>query len=160
MDKMMLVLMALSLSLPAHAQPSPPTSVTPATDATAAGAQAAKDEPTNYTIENSLSIRDPFQKRLAPDNVNIAALPELERYDLDSFRLVGVITGPHRAKAMVTGPSNKMYVVEENTHIGLRHGFIKKIAPGVIYVEEKVINLLGQEESIETAIEFKDKKKE
>lgn len=96
--------------------------------------------------------------------MNDVSIPELERFDLDKWSLVGVITGPKKSKAMVVSPSGKMHIVEEDVHIGTRHGFIKKIVPGAISVEEKVVNLLGQEEKVETVIQFKekdaDKKKE
>ena len=111
-----------------------------------------------FTIENSLSVRDPF-RRPAPSGPQVDdTTPELLRYEIDKFKLVGVITGPKKAKAMLTSPSGKMHIVAEEMPIGTRRGFIKKIAPGMIEIEEKVINLLGQEENIDTVIEIKDEK--
>lgn len=129
----------------AFAQPSPPQD---------------KGEQTSFTMENSISLRDPFRRPTPAGGQAVAdaRIPELERYELDKLKLVGVITGPRKPKAMVTTPSGKMHIVAENATIGVRHGRIKKIAPGMIEVEEKVVNLLGQEENIETLLEIKDDK--
>lgn len=119
-------------------------------------------EQESFTLENSLSLRDPFRRppsKVAKEFAGGGILPELERYELDKFKLVGVVTGPRKNKAMVTTPDGKMHIVSETMHIGTRHGVIKRIAPGRVSVEEKVVNLLGQEENIETTIEFESKDK-
>ncbi|HRK03072.1 MAG TPA: hypothetical protein PLH57_10450, partial [Oligoflexia bacterium] len=55
-------------------------------------------------------------------------------------------------------PSGKMVIVQEKTILGPRRGSITRIVPGAVFIEERVVNLLGQEEKIETIIEFKEKK--
>lgn len=113
-------------------------------------------------LQDFLNLRDPFRK-FKPKKSPLAdewALPELERFASDSYRLIGVITGTKKNKALITGPSGKMHIVTENTRIGQRKGYIKRINPSNIVIEEKVINLLGQEEKIETVLEFEDKNKE
>ena len=108
----------------------------------------------------TLSSADPggSRRRSQPHSRNRAG------YDLDKLKIVGIITGPKRSKVMIKIPSGKMFIVEELTHIGTRHGLIKKILPGMIEVEEKVVNLLGQEESVQTVMEYnglgKEKEKE
>ncbi|MBI3558146.1 MAG: pilus assembly protein PilP [Deltaproteobacteria bacterium] len=132
----------------AQAQPTP--------GSTAAASKGAEKEAASFTIENSLTIRDPFRKPLPQGNGNDLSVPELERFDLDKYKLVGVMTGPKKPKALIVAPGGKMHIIDGNTRIGTRHGVVHQIMQGAISVEEKVVNLLGQEESIETLIEMKD----
>jgi Tfp pilus assembly protein PilP len=173
-----LVILAVS-TLVAAAQPSPPAAKA---DAKAPEAKSAESKPAEskpaetpaapktagapasdeaFTLENSLNLRDPFRK--PPSKAAFGAeggnIPPLERYELDRYKLVGVITGPRKNKALITDPDGKMHVVSEAMFIGTRHGKITHIRPGQILVEEKVVNLLGQEEKVESALEFaKDEK--
>lgn len=172
----------LAFQLSAHAQPTPPAAAAPATvgagsappvaaeaaappaapGAAPASAPKEKDaEATNFTIENSLTLRDPFRRLILDNNGTRGSegLPELERFDVEKFKLVGVITGPKKSKALVTGPSGKLHIVSEDTKIGTREGVIRKIAPGMIEIQERVVNLLGQEEQIETVLQFKEEGK-
>ena len=141
----------------AHAQPTPGSAVAaPATAGTAAVESKVPEKESNFSIENSLTIRDPFRRPVPVGNVNDLTVPELERFDLEKYKLVGVMTGPKKSKALIIAPSGKMHIVDEQTRIGTRHGLIKQIMQGAVSVEEKVVNLLGQEENIETLIEMKD----
>lgn len=134
-----------------------------------------------FTLENSLNLRDPFRKFVPKAAVGIK-VPELERCDLTNYQLVGIITGPKKNKAIITtlesgsrvnansclpsvdadGKPNvdnsKMSIATEGMRIGVRGGVIKKISRSMIFVEEKLVNLLGQEENIEVPIELKSVK--
>jgi Tfp pilus assembly protein PilP len=114
----------------------------------------------NFTIENSINLRDPFSRLINKSSQQIGEtqIPELERHDLTQFKLVGIITGPKRNKALLMGPDSKMHVVTESTVVGTRHGQITVIKPGGVTVHEKVVNLLGQEEGVDTTIVFEEKK--
>lgn len=122
-----------------------------------AGNEEKGAQPT-FTLENSLSLRDPFRRFTPKANANTdenGLIPELERYELDKYRLMGIITGPKKNKALVLSTvDGRMHIVAEKQRIGVKRGVVKKIAPGSVVVEEKVVNLLGQEEKVETAIEF------
>ena len=151
-----LLCLLVLLSGTSRAQPTPAEGDKPSAEANEPPKPGAED----YTLENSLNIRDPFRRAMPraslaqDDNGN-----DLEKYEIDKFKLVGVITGPKRHKALLTTPSGKMHVVSESMRIGNRRGVIKKIAPGTITVEEKLVNILGQEEVIETNIDFKSGEK-
>lgn len=133
-------------------------------------AQDAKSSETNdeefdvsgpLTLENSLKLRDPFAifKDDVLLNPQFSSLPELERYPLDRFRLIGVIVGTKKNKAMLVSPDGKLHIVSENVKIGVRNGRIKSIMEGNVLVEEKVINILGKEEKIISKIELDNKDK-
>ena len=117
---------------------------------------------TTITLENSLALRDPFRQpklKVASDVNEGGTIPELERFEVEQFKLIGVISGLKKNKALLTSPDGKMHIVSENMRLGNRHGLIRKIAPGTVLIEEKVVNLLGQEEKIQMSIQFKDKDK-
>ncbi len=142
----------------AQAQPTPGSAVaTPAAGSTVGAkiSEKEKDSP-SFTIENSLTIRDPFRRPAPPGSANDLTIPELERFELEKYKLVGVMTGPKKPKALIVAPSGKMHIIDASTRIGTRHGVVRQIMQGAISVEEKVVNLLGQEENIETLIEMKD----
>jgi Tfp pilus assembly protein PilP len=122
---------------------------------------AAPEEPA-ITLENSLTLRDPFrqpQMKLANEVNEGGRVPELERFQIEQFKLMGIITGPKKNRAMVSSPEGKIFIVSEEMRIGSRRGTVKQIRPNAVIVEEKVVNILGQEERLETSIQFKDKSK-
>jgi Tfp pilus assembly protein PilP len=96
--------------------------------------------------EDLLKMRDPFRK---PDVIAKAAKPknDLEQYPVHEFKLAGVVTGPGKMKAMLLAPNGKTYFVSENEKLGDKRGVIKKITPEMIQVQERLINLLGAEET-------------
>ncbi len=137
----------------ASAQPNPSDSVTEIKSQTT----QVTAEP--ISVEESLSMRDPFRrpaKFAAPGND--LALPDLERYGSDQIKVVGIITGPKKPKALVVTPNNKMFIVSENDRIGVHKGIITKIKEKSILVKEKIVNLVGQEESTNTEIFYTTKK--
>ncbi len=118
-------------------------------------------EDTSMHLQNYLHLRDPFRKPMLKVSTEVTeggSIPELERYPLDQLKLIGIITGPKKNKALLTTPNGRMHIVTERMHVGNRRGLIKRIVPGTILVEEKVVNLLGQEEKIETTLEFEKEK--
>lgn len=145
----------------AHAQPTPGAIAATQDSAPDAAAMTAGQSPQQdtFTLENSLNLRDPFSRFIAKseDRVDQALIPELERFDLEQFKLVGIITGAKRNKALLTAPDGKMHVISERATIGTRRGTVTRITPGAIVVHEKVVNLLGQEEGVDTQIEFQEK---
>ena len=77
---------------------------------------------------------------------------DLEKYATEEFKLLGVSTGPDRLRALIQAPNQKTYFVAEKTKIGIHKGVIKKITPEVVEVREKIINVLGQEETVSAEI--------
>lgn len=111
------------------------------------------------TLQGSLNFRDPFKKFTPKDDGIRTDTPEIQRYAIESFKLVGVISGTKKNKAMLSGPDGKLHIVTENLKIGNRKGVVKSIEPGIVKIEEKVLNILGEEEKVESSIQFnKDKK--
>jgi Tfp pilus assembly protein PilP len=119
-------------------------------------APGARAEGTNFE-EEMMKLRDPFKM---PELAHGDTVSELETIPLEKFKMVGVVTGPKHVKAMLIGPDGKIFYVGEKTHIGVRKGTIKKISSRAVFVEEKIVNILGQEEVMVTEIKLVDLNKD
>ncbi len=88
--------------------------------------------------------RDPFRSVLADlaegpraDNQPACTSP-LCRWDLDQFRLVGVVSGMSNPLAMVEDPKGKGYILQRGTQIGKNAGKVTQIRPAEVVVTEIV----------------------
>lgn len=98
-----------------------------------------------------LKLRDPFlrpRKQTREDRRR----SDLEVYNVEQFRLVGVMTGPGKTRAMVVAPNSKTYFISEADRIGVNNGRVVKILPDLVLVQEKILNVLGQEEKLVSEI--------
>jgi Tfp pilus assembly protein PilP len=98
-----------------------------------------------------LKQRDPFKK----PTINIqkeGTQSDLEIFPLEKLRMLGVMTGGQHLRAMVLAPNGKTYFVQEKMAIGDRKGIIKKITDEEIVVRERVVNVLGIEETVNSTI--------
>jgi hypothetical protein len=105
------------------------------------------------TSSDMLSLRDPF-RRPNLDTQNERPKSDLETFPADQLKMVGVLTGPKKFKAMIFAPNGKTYFVTLNTRVGLRNGVITRITENSVLIREKVVNLLGQQEDLETALQL------
>lgn len=121
-----------------------------------AGFHAAAEEPGGRGSPigtDVLQIRDPFRMPIISKEM---AQPksELELYPVHSFKMTGIVTGPKKLRAMLTGPDGKIHFVSESDKIGIKKGFVRKISAEYVEVLEKVVNVLGQEETVITQLEL------
>jgi Tfp pilus assembly protein PilP len=122
-------------------------------------------------IENPLELRDPFQSpqvkgqqrrqggnrfRRGENNYSNLAQENLRDWNVYDLRVVGVMIGKERramiARGQGDGPAEKIVVVKEGTSIGPDNAEVKAILPGGIILVEKIINVYGQEEYLETVV--------
>ena len=98
-----------------------------------------------------LRIRDPFRR---PDvgGQEVGVRSPLERFPASDFQMVGVLTGPERIRAMVLAPDGKSHFVAEMMKIGQRKGIVRRITSNSILIREKIVNVFGQEESVDTEL--------
>lgn len=116
-------------------------------------------------IENPFELRDPFkaplmrgnkkegraEKSLMRDGVytNIGALGTV---DLNKMQIVGVMIGKERrALARIEGKAD-IFVLREGMRLGSDNAELKAIHPGGIILVEKLVNVYGEEEYLETVI--------
>ncbi len=112
------------------------------------------------TLEEVLKLRDPFKMpNLAALRSGGGARTELEQFNLTDYKILGVITGPGRVRAMIQGPNNKTYFVKQGQKIGTQNGVIKAITPESIVVHEQIVNLLGNKETLVTELRLAAGKK-
>lgn len=112
---------------------------------------ARAETSTGNDFQTLLNIRDPFRKISLSATAKVPRTP-LEQFPSDSFKMVGVLTGPERMRAMVQDPDGKTHVVSEKMKIGLRDGVIHRIAGDRIVIREKLTSVLGQIEDVDTPL--------
>lgn len=128
--------------------PPPPKSVavkTPPASKVSSPEVKVEDKKTEFVYVTE-GRRDPFVpltpiKR--PLEISSEPATPLQSYDLNQFRLVGVIVGKGAPKAMVTSPDGKSYVIAKGVKIGKNNGVVKEINSDVILVVEKYYDLSG-----------------
>ena len=128
---------------------SPPSAAAPPPQAQIVDApQPAKveEEKVAEFIYDPTGRRDPFVPltRIRKP-IEDSGEPEtpLQSYDVDQFRLAGVIVGKGASKAMVVAPDGKSYVLFKGVKIGKNNGVVLKISSEVILVEEKYYDFSG-----------------
>jgi type IV pilus assembly protein PilP len=92
-------------------------------------------------IYDSKNRRDPFQVYAdfrPAENVNLAALNPLQRYELDELHLIGVMWDVHNPKAMFVDPEKVVHVVGRDESIGKHNGYIATIREGEVVVVESI----------------------
>lgn len=86
--------------------------------------------------------RDPFVQpvldRPVPMGARHGPFLALQRFDINTLKLVGIIWDVKRPRAMITDPGGKMHIVGPNAKIGPRNGYIAVIREGEIVVVETV----------------------
>jgi hypothetical protein len=122
----------------------------------AAAAAPASEGDLTQVIEEALALRDPF-KRPEGFQVNAAVtISELERFPTEQYKLVGVITGASRLRAILQDPEGKTHFVAERMRIGTRRGVIRQIRTDAVVVRERMVNVLGKEETSDNEIRLPD----
>lgn len=119
-------------------------------------------------IENPFNLRDPFKApqgksdgsdkregfyisgKGSYSNIGVAALDQLS---VQNMKVVGVLIGKER-RALVNGggKGEKVIVLKEGMKIGPESAELKAILPGGIVLVEKIVNVYGEEEYLETVI--------
>jgi hypothetical protein len=120
-------------------------------------------------IENPLDLRDPFK---APQSKNDdktgkrkgyfvggkgqysnIAENQLGSLVIHDIKVVGVLIGKERRVLIHANETAKdVIILKEGMKIGPDHAELKAIMPGGIILVEKIVNVYGQEEYLETVI--------
>lgn len=117
------------------------------------------------TIENPFSLRDPFKaptmkaegksKRgfsvLGQGQYSNIKETDLEQLRVGQLKVMGVLIGRER-RAMVSADGKRVVIVKEGVKIGPDRAELKAILPGGIVLVEKIVNVYGEEEFLETVI--------
>lgn len=128
--------------------PKPAAAAAPAAPAPAAAPVGALpgEAPTVYTY-NAVGKRDPFRSYFAEvdeaDEAN-RTQSELQRFDIDQLKLVGVVVGTATPIGMVEDPTGLGHVVREGTLMGKHWGQVKHIRRGEIIIQEEFRDFTGR----------------
>jgi Tfp pilus assembly protein PilP len=119
-------------------------------------------------IDNPFNLRDPFKAPGAKsDNKkegkgfyvsgkgqysNIGET-QLDQISINTMKVVGVLIGKERRALINNGGENtKVIILKEGMKIGPENAELKAILPGGIVLVEKIVNVYGEEEYLETVI--------
>jgi type IV pilus assembly protein PilP len=128
---------------PAMPPPPPPAAAqveaAPADPAVGAGIFAGFLDPFDYDPRGR---RDPFAQPvadvpMAPGLTHGPLLP-LQAFEVAQLRVVGILWNVRSPKAMVKDPDGKLHIVETNTKVGPRNGYIAVIREGELVVVETI----------------------
>lgn len=138
-----------------------------ATVALAQRNQRIREEFTQKTkIENPFELRDPFkppilknqrkegraQRSLMRDGIYTNINP-MGVIDIDTLQVVGVMIGKERRALVRTGgDKSQIMVLKEGMVLGKDNAELKAIHPGGIILVEKLTNVYGEDEYLETVI--------
>jgi type IV pilus assembly protein PilP len=124
-------------------------------------------------IDNPMQLRDPFKAPFSKSGKkvedNAGAAPKYTKTEKGEFRnfqeaslgetdiynikLVGVLIGKERRAMVKLKPEDKQVtIIREGTKLGPDNAEVKAILPGGIILIEKIVNVYGQEEYLETVI--------
>jgi type IV pilus assembly protein PilP len=121
---------------------STPAPAAPKAAAKPTAAPAAAQEAGPQFSYSPVGKRDPFYSYLADLQNTIEAPSQrtrepTETFELDQYRLTGLVTGTAQPRAMVEDPEGKGHVITLGTRLGKRGGVVTRIAPeGIIVTEE------------------------
>lgn len=138
-----------------------------------AGFSYAQDIPKTDIFKNKtkivdpFKIRDPFRSQKETKNYQkeekitktggirngiFTNLGTIENVSLANIKIIGVIIGKDRRAIAQVGASKSGVILKEGMKIGEDKAEIKAILPGGIVLVEKIVNVYGQDEYLETVI--------
>jgi type IV pilus assembly protein PilP len=100
-------------------------------------------------VYNPIGKRDPFRSFLGTggdggDGGDDSPRTPLQRYELDEYRLVGIIWGVDRPRALVEDPNRVGHVMEIGTYIGKNWGKVTQITSTEVVVTEEYQTIDGE----------------
>lgn len=105
--------------------------------------EVVKEDPFVYVTEGRRDPFVPLSSIRRPVNDNTEPATPLESYDLNQFRLIGVVIGKGAPKAMVVAPDGKSYMLSKGVRIGKNNGVIIEMNSQVIRIKEKYYDFSG-----------------
>lgn len=116
-------------------------------------------------LDNPFELRDPFKAPpMKTENKNqrtgfyisgkgsYSNIQESKIESIQDLRVVGVLIGKERRALVTSGEGKDVIILKEGMKVGQDEAELKAILPGGIVLVEKIINVYGQEEYLETVI--------
>ncbi len=140
MRKLVIAAVLLCAACEEEAPPAPPPK--PKKQELISREQAAS-QPSEKYVYTSIGKRDPFrpyyvdQALEEEEKQSARALTELEKFEIDQLKLVGVVTGTSTPSAMVEDPSGAGHTIMIGTLIGKHSGRVNKIKRDEVIILEE-----------------------
>ncbi len=111
-------------------------------------------------VYNPEGRRDPFRSILVTSEMGrtLGSLPPLLRTEIGELRLIGIVWGGFGYSAMVQTPDGKGYTIRVGTPVGPNHGSVRKITDRYLTVEEKYMDIFGQNKVREIKLDLHPQK--
>jgi type IV pilus assembly protein PilP len=118
----------------------------------------------NTLVKNPLDLRDPFKRKMIKRKNSITSKvanttgiyknydDSIENKPIESFKIVGVMTGSERRAMVKTGKNSETYIIKEGMRLGPNQAEVKAILPGGVILLEKIRNVYDQDEYLETVL--------
>lgn len=97
-------------------------------------------------VYNPIGKRDPFRSFLSFGSraEDTAPRTPLQKYEIDQYRLVGIVWGINRARALVEDPEGVGHVMEMGTYVGRNWGKVTQISDNEVVVTEEYKTIDGE----------------
>ena len=109
--------------------------------------QVQEDKSTIGYVYDAENKRDPFKTyfdELMMQEKEQRNLSELQRFDLATLKLVGVVAGTATPMALIEDPSGKGHTIKIGSLVGKNYGQVKQIRRGEIDVQEEFRDFTGK----------------
>jgi type IV pilus assembly protein PilP len=114
-----------------------------AADAAAAVGEDDEKAVAEY-VYNPIGKRDPFRTFIATaEDEEIRSPTPLQRYELEQYKLTGIVWGVDRPRALVEDPEGMGHVIELGTYIGKKWGKVTQITSNQLVVTEEYLTPEG-----------------
>ncbi|MBN1336334.1 MAG: pilus assembly protein PilP [Deltaproteobacteria bacterium] len=91
-------------------------------------------------VYNPIGKRDPFRTFIASiEEEDIASPTPLQRYEIEQYRLTGIVWGVDRPRALMEDPEGIGHVVELGTYVGRKWGKVTRIRSDRIVITEEYL---------------------
>lgn len=118
------------------------------------------------SIEKPLDLRDPFASPMEKLKMSVeknefkkdgkdiySNIKEIGQVKVEELQIIGVLIGKNRrAIVKVKGANKGTFILKEGMKLGENKAEIKAILPGGVILVEKLTNIYGEEEYLETVI--------
>lgn len=115
-------------------------------------------------IEKPFELRDPFQQPLMKREEEVKStvtknnkgvysnIKTIGKVQVKDINIVGVLIGKERRAIVKIANQTEPFILKEGMKLGENDAEIKAIVPGGMILVEKVVNIYGEDEYLETVI--------
>ncbi len=151
--------LAVALLACTEEEPSGPAAPSPSVAREKAQAAVIEEQAMGQYSYTPVGKRDPFYSYLSDVEATAQSsrqrrLEATEMYELDQYRLTGLVTGTSQPRAIVEDPEGKGHRIEIGNRIGKRGGVVTRITGEGLVVTEEILTPAGDRVRVPIAIKL------